>query len=254
MSIGADAVTSAFATELERSIAANPNGWVRRVDGIVAGITGVAVPTLNGVWQERFELDRVLVSELLDWVANSGVPYCLQLRGGASGRLSTLAAERGMIKEDQIPLMVLEDGGRLQAAQEVAGLVIRQLSTQEAVLHATTAARGFQAPEALFIQLMTPSMIGRPGVRCYIGECDGEVVTTGLGATLGPFVGIFNISTPPEHRGKGFGAAITARAVSDGFADGAKWSYLQSSLAGYHVYTRLGFATIEHWDCWVTRT
>ena len=97
-------------------------------------------------------------------------------------------------------------------------------------------------------------MIARPGLRCYVGESDGEVVTTGLGATRGSSVGIFNIATPPEHRGRGFGAAITARAVSDGFADGARWSYLQSSLAGYDIYTRLGFATVERWDCWVTET
>jgi len=254
MSISANAVATALATDWVHLIAAIPDGWVRRDNGMVAGVTGVAVPTLNGVWPEQVELDRVLVSEFLDQVANSDVPYCLQLRPGASEQLTTLAADRGMIKEDQIPLMVLEDSSRLQAAQNVAGLVIRELSPEEAVLHATVAARGFEVPEAPFIQLMTPSVIGRPGVRCYVGEVDGEVVTTGVGATLGPFVGIFSIASPPEHRGQGFGAAVTARAASDGFADGAQWSYLQSSLAGYNIYTRLGFATVERWDCWVTES
>ena len=150
MSIDTNAVASAFATALEHLIAEIPYGWVRREYGMVAGVTGVAVPTLNGVWSEQVELDRVLVSGFLDRVANSGVPYCLQLRSGASEQLSTLAADRGMIKEDPIPLMVLEDSARLQAAQKVAGLVIRQLAPQEAVLHATVAARGFEAPEALF--------------------------------------------------------------------------------------------------------
>ena len=148
--------------------------------------------------------------------------------------------------------MLLEDGSRLEAAQQVVGLAIRQLSADEAGLHAAVAARGFEAPEELFTQLMTSSVLGRPGLRCYVGEFDGEPVTTGLGAALGPSVGVFNIATPVEHRGHGFGAAITARAVSDGFADGAKWSFLESSVAGYNVYTRLGFATVERWDCWVT--
>jgi ribosomal protein S18 acetylase RimI-like enzyme len=254
MSIGANTAASALAATWVHFIAAIPDGWARRENGVVAGITGVAIPTLNGVWPEKIGLDRVLVSEFLDQVANSGVPYCLQLRPGAPEQLSTLAADRGMIKEEQIPLMVLEDSGRLQAAQKVAGLVIRQLSPQEAVLHATVAARGFEVPEAPFIQLMTPSVLGQPGVRCYVGEVDGEVVTTGVGVTLGPFVGIFNIATPPEHRGQGFGAAVTARAVADGFADGAQWSYLQSSLSGYNIYARLGFATVERWECWVTET
>jgi N-acetylglutamate synthase len=254
VTIGADAAASAFATDIVHLIAAIPDGWVHREGGVVAGVTGVPVPTLNGVWAEHIELDRALVSQLLDRAASSGVPYCLQLRPGTSEQFSTLAADRGMTKQEEIPLMVLEDGSRLQAAQKVSGLVIRQLSAEEAGLHARVAARGFEAPEALFAQLMTSSVLGRPGLRCYVGEFDGELVTTGLGATLGPFVGVFNIATPVAHRGQGFGAAITARAVSDGFADGAKWSYLQSSMAGYNVYTRLGFATVERWDCWVTES
>ncbi len=252
--IDTNAVASAIADDLVHLIAAIPGGWVRRHGGMVARVTGVAMPTLNGVWPEQVELDPVVVSDFLDQVANADVPYSLQLRPGAPQPLSTLAVDRGMIKQDQIPLMVLEDIGCLEAAQKVAGLVIRQLSPEEAVVHARVAARGFEAPEAPFVQLMTPAVIGRSGIRCYVGECDGEVVTTGIGSTLGQFVGIFSIATPPEHRGQGFGAAVTARAVSDGFADGARWSYLQSSSAAYAIYTRLGFATVELWDCWETES
>ena len=118
VSTSADEVASALATDCVHLIAAIPDGWVRREKGMVAGVTGVAVPTLNGVWPEQVELDRVVVSEFLDQVASSGVPYCLQLRPGASEKLSALAADRGMVKRDQIPLMVLEDGGELQSGPE----------------------------------------------------------------------------------------------------------------------------------------
>jgi ribosomal protein S18 acetylase RimI-like enzyme len=251
MSVSANTAASALATTWVHLFAALPNGWVRRESGVVAAMCGVAMPNANGVLPEQVDLDRLLVAELLDEVANSGLPHCLQLRPGAPEELVDLAADRGMIKEDQIPLMVLESSGRLEAHRKVEGLVIRQLSPEEAALHAETAARGFEVPKELFVQFMTPSVLRLPGVRCYVGEIDGEAVTTGIGVTLGPFVAIFNIATPPEHRGQGFGAAVTARAASDGFADGAQWSYLQSSLAGYSTYTRLGYATLERWDCWV---
>lgn len=254
MGISADTAASALATTRVHLIGAIPNGWVRRENGMVAAMTGVAMPTLNGVWPEQVALDRLVVSELLDQVAYSGLPYCLQLRPGAPEQLSTLVADRGMIKENVFPLMVLQHSSRLEAAQNIAGLVIRQLSPEEAALHATIAAQGFEAPVEPFLQLMTPSVLRAPGVRCYVGEIDNEAVTTGFGLTLGPFVGVFNIATPPEHRGQGFGAALTARAVSDGFADGAQWSYLQSSPAGYSIYNRLGYVTLERWDCWVTRS
>jgi hypothetical protein len=51
---------------------------------------------------------------------------------------------------------------------------------------------------------------------------------------------------PPEHRGRRFGAAVTLRAVADGLIGRAQWSFLQSSTAGYGVYSRLGYSTVEH--------
>jgi predicted GNAT family acetyltransferase len=69
--------------------------------------------------------------------------------------------------------------------------------------------------------------------------------------TLDDYVGVFNVATPPEHRRRGYGAAITARVVSDGLAAGARWAWLQSSPAGYRVYEELGFRTLERWLAWV---
>ena len=114
------------------------------------------------------------------------------------------------------------------------------------------AASGFEAPEQLFRQLATADVLGVPGVRCYVGEVGGHAVTTGIGVTQGDWVGVFNIATPQLHRRRGYGAAITARAVADGLAAGARWSWLQSSPLGFATYGRLGFRTIETWPCWVS--
>ena len=35
--------------------------------------------------------------------------------------------------------------------------------------------------------------------------------------------GICNVATPPQHRGRGYGAALTARAVRDGFEAGSEF-------------------------------
>jgi hypothetical protein len=250
MVVDADNVAAGLAAAWELLVDAIPLGWTRRESGVIAAVTGVPLATLNGVWPERLELDEVAVSALLDEIAHSGLPYCVQLRPGHSRRLASMVAERGMNREEQVPLMVLTDDSRLRDAQQVENLQIRQVAPEEARLHAGIAARGFDAPEEPFVQLMTPAVLRQPGVRCYVGEIDGNPVTTGLGVTVGTSVGIFNIATPPGHRGKGFGAAVTARAVNDGLNNGARWSYLQSSPAGYDIYTRLGFLTLERWDCW----
>jgi ribosomal protein S18 acetylase RimI-like enzyme len=148
--------------------------------------------------------------------------------------------------------MVLDVGDAHEFPQAPAGLQIRRLDPAHARLHADLAAAGFEAPVEHFRRLMTPAILAGPGMRCYIGELDGETVTTGLGATANGAVGIFDIATPPRFRRRGYGAAVTARAVEDGVAAGARWAWLQSSDAGFAVYERLGFRTIETWECWIT--
>ena len=227
-----------------------PGGWARRNGAGVAAVTGVALPTLNGVWVERIDADPEGVSDLLDQVAATGLPHCLQFRPAAAEGLAKLAAGRGMAYLEDIPLMAVEDLDQLKTTQATAGLAIRQLLPDEAPLHAHVAAAGFELPSEMFLQLMTPALLAAPGVRCYLGETDTQPVTTGLGVELGSYVAIFNIATPPEHRRHGYGAAVTARAVADGFAAGARWSWLQSSADGFKVYERLGFRTVEAWPCW----
>jgi N-acetylglutamate synthase len=232
-------------------VSAIQGGWTRSKGGGLAAVTGVAVPTLNGVWAERVDADTSDIADLLDQVAATGLTHCLQFRPGGADRLVELATRRSMARDEVIPLMALEDHGQLAAAQAVSGLTIRELSPGEAHLHARMAAVGFEVPVEMFLQLMTPSVLAAPGVRCYLGEVGGQPVTTGLGVKLGSYVAIFNIATPPGQRQRGYGAAVTARAVADGLAAGARWSWLQASPAGYKVYERLGFRTVETWQCWL---
>ncbi len=253
MAANVDDAASALASSWPLFVGAMP-GWARREGGVLAAVSGVALPNCNGVWAEQVDPDEVLVAALLSQVAEAGLPYCLQLRPGAGVALTHVPVARGMVPDAQVPLMVLEGPGALDAAQQVDGLDIRELAPEAAQEHVAIAARGFGAPEALMAQLTTPAVLGTPGARCYVGEVDGEPVTTGIGLTFLPFVGIFSIATPPPYRGRGYAGAVTARATADGLAGGAQWAWLQSSPAGYPVYTRLGFKTVERWSSWVSAT
>ncbi len=224
----------------------------RREGGVLAAMSGVPLANCNGVWAEQVDPDEDLVGALLSEVAKAGVPYCLQLRPGASLALTDLPLTRGMTPGAQVPLMVWEGSDALEPAQHVDRLEIRELAPEAVGEHVTVGASGFGAPEELFAQLATQELLRLPGVRCYLGEVDGQPVTTGLGLTLYPFVAIFSIATPPPYRSRGYAAAVTARAVADGLSNGAEWAWLQSSPAGYPVYTRLGFKTVESWSSWVS--
>jgi hypothetical protein len=251
MAVDADAAASALATSWQHFVGAMP-GWAKREGGVLAAMSGVPLANCNGVWAEQVDPDEDLVAALLSEVATAGLPYCLQLRPGAGLALTNLPVARGMVPGAQVPLMVLEGSAALGADQHVDRLEIRELTPEAVQEHVTIAASGFGAPEELMAQLATPALLRTPGVRCYVGEVDGQPVTTGLGLTLYPFVGIFSIATPPPYRGRGYAGAVTARAVADGLSGGAEWAWLQSSPAGYPVYTRLGFKTVERWGSWAS--
>ncbi len=137
-------------------------------------------------------------------------------------------------------------------APATEGLALRRLAPDEAALHCEIAAEAFGAPTEVFAALVPEAALARPELRGYVGEVNGEPVVTAVGIVAGGAVGIFNVATTPPHQRRGYGAAATVRAFADGIGAGASWGWLQSSEVGYGVYQRLGFETLEWWDCWVT--
>jgi ribosomal protein S18 acetylase RimI-like enzyme len=138
----------------------------------------------------------------------------------------------------------------LTACPPIEELQIRLLAPDEARRHCEVAGPAFDASADLFAQLITPEIFALDEVRGYVGEVDGKPVVTAMSVTLGTGAGIFNVATLEQYRRQGYGAAITTHAVREAMDDGASWAWLQSSEAGYSVYERLGFSTIERWPCW----
>jgi N-acetylglutamate synthase len=230
---------------------AHPHAWVSGRDGVQACATGIPSPGLNGVWSARLDPDPAELDRLLGELDKRELPHVLQLRPGTDPGAATVAERRGLTADEDVPLMRLDDTGRLDAVIAPPGLTIRPLDADEAQLHALTAAAGFGEKPEHFVRLVPPELLRAEGTLAYVGELDGEIVTTALGVTLGDYVGVFNVGTPEAHRRRGYGAAITARALADGVAAGASWAWLQSSSAGYRIYEALGFETVERWRCWV---
>jgi ribosomal protein S18 acetylase RimI-like enzyme len=89
-----------------------------------------------------------------------------------------------------------------------------------------------------------PEVAAIPGVRIYVGRVEDRPVTTAMGWTANAATGIFQVATPPAHRRRGYGGAVTTRAVLDGFAAGADLAWLQPSCSGERLYRRLGFRQV----------
>jgi hypothetical protein len=224
---------------------------LRHEGGFVAGLTGAPAAAMNGVFGAGPDADPALVDALLDEIAASGVPHCLEIRPG-SQRLEQLAARRGMTLTQDVPLMELVDLDAVGTRPEPEGLSWHPVATGELDGYVRLVAEGFGAPEELFACLVTPRTLALPGLYCVVGRVGGKAVTTAMAITIGEATGIFNVATPEDFRRRGYASAATAQCVRVGRDAGARWAFLQASAQGFAAYGRLGFETVERWMTFVS--
>jgi N-acetylglutamate synthase len=202
----------------------------------------IPLPQFNGV----LPLDDGAAPALADAVAEIeqlGLPCSVQLREEQTPRFAEEARRLGLAKEEHLPALLARE--RDLSAGELDGLVIARVDRREdREVAKATAAAGFGAPEAIFEPIYAAEVFALDGFAGYVGRVGGEPVSTSVGYTVADTVGIFNVATPEEHRGRGYGAALTAAAARGGFANGAELAWLQSSAMGLSVYRRLGFRDV----------
>ena len=92
-----------------------------------------------------------------------------------------------------------------------------------------------------------PDLIGSD-VHLFVGYEDGRPVATAIGAESGSIVAVEAVSTRPECRGKGYGAAITAAAT---MAAPHRPAGLVSSDLGRRVYESLGYLAVHRYTLWI---
>jgi ribosomal protein S18 acetylase RimI-like enzyme len=245
----AEKVARALGANAEAMAVGLPGGWASGPPQARAVVTGLPVPTMNGVCAFDETALPAMIERSLDEVRAAGVPFALLARPGGHASASRIAQAWALTTTDElIPLMAT---AQPVCAPQVEGLHIRRLDDSELGMHGKIAEQAFGVAANVFDTVSEAALVV-PGTKLHLGEVDGQPVTTSLSMTTGGATGVFNVATAPEHRGRGYGTAITAHAVSAGFDGGARFVWLQSSRAGHAIYERLGFRTLEHWSCWLS--
>jgi len=250
-----DHPVAAFHAVWRDFVAASRGGSYEVTAGIARARTQLPAPSFNGVWALDRRVDVAALMAASDEFAAADLPWNLQLRPGYPSEVDDLLAARGLVVTGDIPLMQLTDPSQLEAAAAVPGLAVRPAYTYNDIDSALTLLeRGFEMPHELVRDLLSLRALLLPESATWIGAVGGEDVTTALAAVRLGVSGVFNVATPAEHRGRGYGAAITAHAVLQDLAGGARSAVLQSSAMGFRVYERIGFETIETWRQWMPTT
>jgi N-acetylglutamate synthase len=203
----------------------------------------IPIPQFNAVWPLADAAAPTLAAALEE-IERLGLPCSVQIRRGRTPRFDDEAKRLGLTAEEPIPGMLARQ--EELAPPEVDGLDVVRVETADGLAQAlAVAAAGFGVPADLLAPVYMLEVAALDGLAYYLGRVDGRDVATSVGYTIGDTVGIFNVATPPEHRGRGYGAALTAEAARAGFTRGAELAWLQSSAMGLSLYRRLGFREVE---------
>jgi GNAT superfamily N-acetyltransferase len=208
---------------------------------------------LCGIWVDDPAQDAQIARELAAAVGEveaAGTPCFVQVIEDRCPHVTAAAAELGLTERGRVV-------GMVAAPSDVRGVPaaasVRRVDDEEGLrLTLDVAAAGFGSPIEVIDVLYTPRIMAAPGVAFYLAEVDGEPVATGVGCIVEGLAGVYSVATPPEHRRRGYGSAVVAQIVADGFAAGAQLAYLQASAMGTSVYAKLGFRRVLDWG-WLTR-
>ncbi len=215
----------------------------RRSDLIVSLCPRLPIPQFNGAWV--VEDSQAAVEALAEAVAEveaAGAWPWVQTRSGHD-RTQQQARHLGLTQLVGVPGMVIRPG---EFAAPPAEIEIGLVRDGDADVVNELLSTCLEAPKELFDDLGS-GLRRLKEASWYVGRAEGAIVSTGVGFTLDGATGVFNVATLPEHRGRGYGAALTSRVVRDGFEAGSLFAYLQSSEIGHGVYRRLGFRDVEEY-------
>jgi ribosomal protein S18 acetylase RimI-like enzyme len=215
----------------------------RRLDLVVALLPGVPVPQVSGAWVcEDSEAAAAALPEAIAEVEAAGEWPWVQTRRGQE-RLRRAALALGLTHIERLPGMVVrpESFVETRADIEIGAIAGGEVDETNRVL-----ASSFGVPIELFSRF-SAAVQRVAEARWYVARAEGNVVSTAIGLAAGKAVGIFNVATPVQYRGRGYGAAVTSHALREGFDEGARFGYLQSSTIGHGVYQRLGFRDVEEY-------
>ncbi len=223
------------------------DAWLKaRMGHRVVGCPRIPFPGLNGVWIDGPD-EAIRPDELeqgISEVEGKGLPCWIELRARRTPVSEDLVRRLGFVHEEPFPGMVMRPDElvvsvgpeiEIRRVDDPAGLAVA----------ATVAAAGFETPAEQFAPLFTPRVAATPGISIFVAWAGGRAVSTATTWLGGDTVGIFNVATSPAERGRGYGRAVTAYAVRDGFTTGADLAWLQASPLGEPVYRALGFRQVE---------
>jgi GNAT superfamily N-acetyltransferase len=112
--------------------------------------------------------------------------------------------------------------------------------------------QAFDYPADLILHAYPATMLNLPGFDYFLARRHGEPRSSVMSFRHGPFVGIYAMATPQQHRRQGIGRAVLEYLIAYHLERGATTFYLEATEAGYPLYDKVGFRTVDVAAVWLT--
>ena len=233
-----------------------PGGFVVERGGLVmVGAPHGTVVTNMAIVAGRTDVDTV-ARETERVYGRSGLPFSVHTRAHVDGELEATLSAGGFHRIAATPGMVLHADAHAAAAPVPRELVVRPVETdRDRAAYAEVMAEAYAvygSPEAstqAFFDRM--ESVRGPMVQAFLGWCDARAVSGAMLYLSHGIGGVGWVGTRPTAFGRGYGAALTRRAVDEGIRRGVTTFNLQASPMGAPVYARLGFETPTHYPMFI---
>nr|WP_239062501.1 GNAT family N-acetyltransferase [Streptomyces sp. SID13031] len=99
----------------------------------------------------------------------------------------------------------------------------------------------YQHDPALIQKLVSSEALVDEDFQFHLGMVAGDCVAISVGVSNGQTAGAYFVGVRPEHRGKGYGRALTEQALLGATSAQTRTAVLQATPDGLPVYLRMGF-------------
>jgi ribosomal protein S18 acetylase RimI-like enzyme len=202
--------------------------------------------SVNAIAEGRLPLWEK-IAHCAHWYAKEGLPCLFRITPFSRPReLDTALARSGFVAEDETHVMTLALAGAVPPARhEVREMSVEEFAQQVGRL------RGSSAQQIAAHEVRLSASPLRLKSRRLALEEEGRIAAVGQSVPEGELVGLYDIVTAADARGRGLATALTVEMLRRAQSDGARTAYLQVSadnIAARRVYGTLGF--VDRYAYW----
>ncbi|RQR32446.1 GNAT family N-acetyltransferase [Burkholderia sp. Bp9143] len=251
-----DASVAAWHESIDAFCRLQDGGFVERgAHGTKAFYSGAPVSVLNAIISMTCQPDVDEIRLLSGAFSTCAVPWSIQTRDASThaDEIARIADDHGLTRRVALPFMTKRLARAAAPANSDGQVVVRRVTAADSERYNGALAAGYEAPEGVFRRLSAPAVLEADGMMGFWVEVDGMPVATSFGVVRNAQVGVFNVSTLPAYRRRGYARAATQAVLNAAFEAGAHTAFLHCTPAGRHVYESMGFTTGEEWQVYVSR-